>query len=266
MRLQSILVCGTVLLGATTVTAQEVAVPAGAPPAGTQVQLRYTNPSQTNAGAPTSGAAQGSSVMTGTGSNPYQAIQERRAAASGQGAEGGEAGEAGEESAVRDPFSSSAVVGVGTMTQRGPIFLAGADIYRGITPTAHDTLPHIERYRNAASQTRRPNQLTWIGFQPFDEFTRVFVQTGRSSAPTIQRSPDGLTLTLRLPNTHISLSNFARSLETARFPTAVQRVHATRGPSGATDVVIELNADVEYQMETFSGGAEYIFLDFRDRE
>lgn len=257
MRLRTVLFTGLFVSAATIASAQTTTVPAGAPAPGTEVQIRYTNPSQMGPSGAAPAGGQSTTTITGSGTNPYHAIQQRRAgAAGGEGEEG--------ESSIRDPFSSGAVIGVGQTTARGPVFVAGADIYRGIIPSTHDTLPHIERYRRSAAQPRRANSLTWLGFQPFEEYTRVFIQTGRASSPTVTRSPDGLTLTVRLPNTQLSLHNFTRSLETAWFGTPVHRVTTERVRGGATDVVIELNSDVEYQMQTFSGGAEYIFLDFID--
>jgi hypothetical protein len=243
-------------------SAQEInTVPAGAPAPGSEVQIRYSSPGALNNAVQGTGSTQQSAQpIRGSGENPYHAIQQRRAGTTG--AEGGE----GAESSVRDPFSSSLVAGVGAYAESGPLFVTGAEIYRGITPTANDSLPHLERLRRAAADPRRPNSLTWVGFQPFDDFARVFVQTGRAVDASVLRSPDGLTITLRLPNTAIGLSNFHRSLETAWFGRAVTRVRTARGPSGATDVVIELADDVEYDLQEISSGADYVFLNFRDRE
>lgn len=236
-------------------------VPAGAPAPGTSVQLRYTSPGQLN-GSSGAATSQQPTSISGSGVNPYAEIAARRGAAAGvEGAEGAE----GEESGMREPFMSELVTGVGFADSSGNLILPGSAIYRGIIPSTHDTLPHIERYRRAAQASRRSNSLTWLGFQPFDEFTRVFIQTGRAAQPQLVTSPDGLTLTIRLPNTALSLSNFRRALETAWFGTAVSRVTTQRGPSGATDVVIELARDVRYEMTNSTSGAEYVFVDFYDQ-
>ena len=62
-----------------------------------------------------------------------------------------------------------------------PMTVGASSIYRGVTPDARDTLPHISPYQRAAEDGDDPNQLTWVGFQRFDDKARVFIQTGRPS-------------------------------------------------------------------------------------
>jgi hypothetical protein len=139
--------------------------------------------------------------------------------------------------------------------------IVGASIYRGITPNENDTLPHISRFQAAGGT----NQLTWVGFQPFQERTRVFVQTGRSASHSVVPSPDGRTLTIRLPSTRIPLSNFQRDIDASFFDRAVTHVRATRS-GDSTDVVIELGRTVRYEVTQDAENPTYLYIDFFENE
>lgn len=241
-------------------------VPDGAPAAGADVQYRYTNPGQSQQllAPSTSGSttvqgggadgASGAATVQGP-SNPYAEILERRGG--GEGAEG--------EGGLREPMMSETVSGVGYMSAeaRAATWIDGADIYRGIIPNTHDTLPHVAVHQRRAA--RGANRLTWIGFQPFDDSTRIFLQTGRSADYRIAHSPDGLTITVRLSNTAIALSNFRREIDASFFGRPVVSIDARAAGGGATDVIIELDRDAAYEVTEGTGtDGAYVFLDFEE--
>lgn len=245
MRIHGSLVGLSLSLLASSAFAQEVtttpAVPVGGPQPGVEVQYRYSNPSasqqvltaQPVAPASSTPTGQGAAVTTGEGDEPV--------------------------------FMNDSITSVSNMgaAAGGMAMVVGASIYRGITPHENDTLPHISRYQARASSGS--NQLTWIGFQPFDEYTRVFLQTGRGSTPQLLPSPDGMTLTLRFSSTSISLSNFRRDVDASYFDRAVTHIRAVRNGSG-TDVVIELGRSVRYELVRDDANPNYVYVDFYDNE
>lgn len=246
-------------------------VPIGSPATGVNVPLRVENPNDSMqifgqpqvAPAPSESRSggQGASVggREGAAANPFQQALERRARArGGDGDEG--------EGAMRDPFSSEQLAGIGRSGRGQESFtLVGADIYRGVTPNENDSIAHIARYQRRA-RTGASNELTWVGFQPFDDYTRVFIQTGRQAGHSVAQSPDGRTLTIRLPRTAIPLSNFRRPIDTSFFGRAVQEVRAGRGAQGEAQITIRLDRDARHAVQVQGNeSGSYIFIDFYDR-
>ena len=139
-----------------------------------------------------------------------------------------------------------------------PMTVGASSIYRGVTPDARDTLPHISPYQRAAEDADDPNQLTWVGFQRFDDKARVFIQTGRPSQYRTTLSPDGLTITIELRDTRVGMSNLRRPLDTSFYGTPVHSVFTQRGEDGATEVVIALSRAASHEV---TGAGEYVYLD-----
>jgi len=114
----------------------------------------------------------------------------------GQQDEGeGEAGESSTTDAVSEESGSSArrwqstrvsSVSVSNNRDRFLWFYPAHQIYTGIIPAIRDSLPHITPGQTRGAQAQRPNEVTWIGFQPLNDRTRVFVQT---PAPPTTTSP-----------------------------------------------------------------------------
>jgi len=231
-------------------------VPAGSPQQGVDVPSRMT-PSQsqqllTPAATPTAPGATGSAEASGT-RNPYQGILDRRRSGQGEGEDG---------TAFRDPFRTEQISGFGYGGRDRSFIVNAEDIYRGVIPGVQDSLPHISRYqRNAA--TGAQNALTWVGFQPFDDFTRVFVQVGRTPQYSVHESPDGLTITVHLRQTRISLRNFARSVDARFFGRSVDSIRAHRVDNGV-DIVIQLGRNASYTITSSGTRGEYLFIDFAD--
>lgn len=141
----------------------------------------------------------------------------------------------------------------------GVDWLYGSEIYGGVTPHEVDSLPHI-----SASQERGQageNTLTWVGFQPFETHTRVFIQTGRPAQYQVQESPDGLTLTVRLRDTRVDFSNFRRWIDASYFGRPVHMIDTERAADGVTEVSIELSRYADY---TVSSDGGYLFIDFAE--
>lgn len=246
-----------VALAVAPAAAQEVNY-GGAPQQGVDVQYRFTSPTQSqqilNAQPQQQQGAQTGNRATPSGvdvdysnliANPDAEVGEGHNPADGLmnllGARG---------------FQSDAAT-MGEM----PEYIGASDIYTGITPDARDTLPHISPYQNAADNAGRPNQLTWLGFQHFEDKARVFIQTGRPSQYRANVSPDGMTITIQLRDTRVGLSNFRRPIDTSFYGTPVNSIHTERGEDGVTEVVVGLSRAATHEVVA---AGEYLYIDVRE--
>jgi hypothetical protein len=263
MRLRLLAASATILMATSTLaTAQDTviapAAPVGGPQPGIEVPSRYASPGDSQQllnPAPAAGAT-GATAPTRRGVSSADYLRQRAAAAAEANAEGGEGAEGAE---VAEPWVTEAINGISTSSAQSQI--VGASIYTGITPSFTDTLPHVEQYARRA--TSGSNALTWIGFQPLPDRTRVFLQTGSPITPTISESPDGRVLTVRLESTSITLSNFTRDVDASFFDRAVTHIRGRRS-GNATEVSIELSGSVEYQVVSDSANPDYIYIDFME--
>ncbi len=241
----------------------------GAPQAGVDVQYRYSNPSQSQQflnAQPQRGATEGQGSSQGTtqgvtrsNANPYQAVIEAR----------GATGPDGQPVEVRNPFTSEAVTGLATATYQLGEMIPAELIYRGIIPNTQNSLPHIAAAQRRGATANRANTLTWIGYQPFSDFSRIFLQTGRAAQYAVRPSPDGRTITIRLHNTQISLRNFYREVVAAGFGRSVNSIDARRGPDGSTEVIIEMAEDTRFEFEQGTSVEDgvtyhYLYMNFDD--
>jgi hypothetical protein len=161
-------------------------------------------------------------------------------------------------------FQSSRISGVehaDTSGDRFHWFYVAEEVYNGIIPRIRDTLPHLSRYRERGAVTTQRNEITWIGFQPFGEFTRVFIQLARFPSYRVEEHEEGAVLAIVFDNTRISLSNFTRFIDTSHFGRSVQRIDAERLDGGRTRVLIWRDEQVTY---TVSPEGDYLFIDFQD--
>ncbi len=162
-----------------------------------------------------------------------------------------EAGEDGEA-----PFSNNRMEGLQAAAAEQGWFY-GSEIYRGVTPNEVDTLPHISSSQHRGETGN--NTLTWVGFQPFETYTRVFLQTGRPAQYQVRESPDGLTITIRLRDTSVDFTNFYRWIDTSHFGRPVNMIDTARSDDGVTEVTIDLSRFAEYSIVAEGG---YLFIDF----
>lgn len=166
------------------------------------------------------------------------------------------------EDASATSFMMDSIVGISAAGgDAADIIIEGSDIYYGITPDHRDTLPHISPYQAAGERATEPNQLTWLGFQPLEDRTRVFVQTGRPAQYRVVESPDGMTLTLELRDTRIGLSNFQRFVDASHFGRPVSMIRTSRTSDGVTQVTIEMARSAEHEIVP---DGSYVYIDFRE--
>lgn len=133
------------------------------------------------------------------------------------------------------------------------------ELYRGVIPGTRDELPHLSDARREGARADRPNQLTWVGFQPEETRTRVFFQSPR---PMRYRVNQGMgeqpSLVLIFEDAEIPTRNFSRFVDASYFGRAVTRIDA-REVGSDVEVTLQLREQVEPKVST---EGEYLYVDF----
>ncbi|TXC78084.1 hypothetical protein FRC91_04970 [Bradymonadales bacterium TMQ1] len=133
------------------------------------------------------------------------------------------------------------------------------ELYRGVIPGTRDELPHLSDARREGARADRPNQLTWVGFQPEASRTRVFFQSPRPMRYRVNRGVgESPSLVLVFEHAEISTRNFSRFIDASYFGRAVTRIDA-REVGGDVEVTILLREQVEPQV---NAQGEYLYVDF----
>lgn len=132
------------------------------------------------------------------------------------------------------------------------------ELYQGVIPGQRDLVAHIERSWEEGEQTGQPNQLTWVGFRPEDERTRVFFQSPRPAEYSL-RGPDDGKLEVIFRNTNVSDRNFSRFIDASHFNRVVERIEVDEAGDEQVRVVLTLRSDVAPSDST---EGQYLYLDF----
>ena len=210
----------------------------GAPAEGVQVQSRFSSPGQSQ------------SILTAAPPAPASA-----AAVPAPTAAAGAPAPGAAEGAPEPFFNDRVTVGggsAGTDDGNGDAELqpiAATLIYQGVIPGRSP----------GATGTGKTNALNWIGFQPLDLVTRVFVRTDHEAPFEVIAAPDGLSVTVRLKVPAIAHRNLSRTIDTSAFGREVAAIDTKRGPGGTTDVVISLLSPAQFVTEAREG---YLYVDF----
>lgn len=93
-----------------------------------------------------------------------------------------------------------------------------------------------------------PRDLTFVGFQQYNEASRVFVRTNEAVKFRVDTSKDDLVV-LVLENTGVSKSNNLRHLDTRFFksPVAFIQPRLIEGPSNSVHIEIRLRQKVPFK-------------------
>lgn len=143
-------------------------------------------------------------------------------------------------------------------TTDAPLNKPPEKMYQGVIPGERDSVEHLEEERQSAESPSTPNRVTWIGFQPKDDKTRVFVQTARDPDYSTSRSEQGTTLEVRLRNTQISTRNFRRRIDASEFGRVVERIEAVEEEEAAV-IHIRLRSSASPSIEA---SKTYLYIDF----
>lgn len=170
----------------------------------------------------------------------------------------GEAQQTGEESGEGEPDYESPVTvfrrSGGSQKELEKLDLKPEEMYRGVIPGTRDEVDHLDSVKKT---TRGANQLTWIGFQPRDQSTRVFLQT--VSEPVYEVSNQGSTVVLTLSNTKLSARNFSRFIDTTYFDRIVDRIESKQIDRTTVQVTVQLKKSESPRVNATSN---YVYLDF----
>lgn len=205
----------------------------------------------------TSGTTTGSQANTGGGTTyiPGMPAPPQRQAPAGEGDAGAEQANTGSYGTVFRPQA-----GMRSNTTLGEVLnLPLERLYSGVIPGTRDQVTHLSDAHQKGEATASPNRVTWIGFLPKDDVTRVFVQTARRADYEIGRGSDGPTVVVTLRNTKIPARNFSRFIDTSFFGRSVTRIEADQVDRNTVKMTIKLRANESPRVDQENG---YLYFDF----
>lgn len=130
--------------------------------------------------------------------------------------------------------------------------------YRGVVPgrgTSPDQEGEDQRSDDAGTG---PNELTWVGFRPRADRTRVFVQTVRPAEYTLDVDESRGRVRLDLPDAEFAARKFSRDIDASHFDRVVRGVRARTSGDGV-EIQIDLRAGVEPEVDQKKS---YLYVDF----
>ncbi len=129
---------------------------------------------------------------------------------------------------------------------------AHTELYRGIIPGERDAVAHL-------SGDDDLNRLTWIGFQPDADKTRVFFQAPDTISYQIQEAFDEQSeLVVVFSDAEIAARNFSRFIDASHFGRVIERIE-THEEGRDIHVTLKMNQAVEPEVSTDEG---YLYFDF----
>ena len=132
--------------------------------------------------------------------------------------------------------------------------------YKGVIPGVRD-VPAVPS-KEHPPKVDHP-VVEWIGFQPFKDHSRVFIQVLGDYTFTVTKKSRNL-IEVAIPRATVATKNDARELLTANFNTMVKsvKVRNMKDPTGPYVAIdIELKDDVGY---LFHQEDKYIFVDIEN--
>lgn len=136
------------------------------------------------------------------------------------------------------------------------------ELYRGIIPGERDDVAHLKALKERTASDADPNPITWVGFQPEDERTRVFFQSPRPVQYQVQEALDEGELVVIFENAELPKTNFSRFIDARHFDRAVTRIEVSETGGGDVKVQLKMSEDVEPDIST---DGEYLYFDFPHR-
>ncbi len=175
---------------------------------------------------------------------------------SGQQAQPQGDGQQGEEGDKGPDLTNHAIqMSSGQPQKRETLSLKPEEMYRGVIPGTRDEVKHLSRARKKGETST--NRVLWIGFQPRDQSTRVFIQTAREA--NYEVSTEGNDVVLTLSDAKLSARNFSRFIDTTYFKRNVQRIESKRLGRDSVEVRITLLKSERPQVNSTTN---YVYLEF----
>lgn len=131
-------------------------------------------------------------------------------------------------------------------------------IYRGVIPGARDQVDHLEQEASETSSSKL-NRLTWIGFQPKDDKSRIFLQFAQSPEYSVSRRDDGKTIAVKLDRTQVAAGNFRRQIDTRFFERSIRGIDTDATGNDTVELLIRLEESKSPSVET---DGNYLNVDF----
>ena len=157
-------------------------------------------------------------------------------------------------------FAQETIKGTpGIVDKQGKIYKKNH--YKGVIPGIRD-VPAVPSKQHPPKVDHPV--VEWVGFQPFRDHSRVFIQILGSYTFTVTKKNKTL-IEVAIPRATVATPNDARELVTERFPTMVKSVKIKRieDPSGSYIAIdIYLKKDVGY---LFHQEGKYVFVDVENR-
>ena len=126
------------------------------------------------------------------------------------------------------------------------------ELYGGIIPGKREDLKHIE------GSNRRYNMINWIGFEPAEDRTRVFIKATPGIPYNMDRSEDGTQIILTFTDTVVENYNLMRFIDASFYKRSVKRIDAKRKRKVVT---VPLTVEPGAQPNVDQTG-DYIYFDF----
>lgn len=129
------------------------------------------------------------------------------------------------------------------------------ELYQGVIPGERDEVGHVI----ADIDEGDPNPLTWVGFRPEDDKTRVFFQAPEAVQYQIREDFDENEIVVVFEHAEIRERNFSRFIDASHFDRAVERIEARETDDGNVEVTLTMNEQIEPSTEI---EGQYLYLDF----
>ncbi len=136
--------------------------------------------------------------------------------------------------------------------------------YKGVVPGVRDQADFPSREAAPLDlDAEVPVVVKWVGFQPYDSFSRVFVQVGGEFEYSVTR-PAPTIIEVTIPSATPGSENDLNGLITRWFPTSIDRIKVNQMPvadpsvEGGMIVTIHLKKPVDY---LYRRDGAYIFVD-----
>ncbi len=125
--------------------------------------------------------------------------------------------------------------------------------YHGIIPRIRDYLGN-KKPKPATKRTR--TQVTWVGFQQKQFYSRVFIQTNKLTRFSLHK-PDARHIVVTFTGAKIKRRNNVRPIVTSQFTSSIEQIRAVRR-GRSVQVIITLSKPAGY---LYKQQGNYVYID-----
>ncbi len=128
-----------------------------------------------------------------------------------------------------------------------------SELYQGVIPGVRDNVKHVEASRQRVDGA----QLLWVGFQPEDTRTRVFIETAGGADYALDQSKPG-ELTLSFAQTKAVAPNMMRDINATFFQRGVKLIETRKQ---GKDIIVRITYEGDLA-PAVSRRDSYVYVDF----